>query len=135
MIDALHRKKDELTQRCQGAIILRRNRLLNNLQNFPVENAKFSCVADDSDLQEILSDAQQFGDKIKPLKYAWQKCKIIEIYEQKGSVLSSNNNLSIKFQVNNKYWILLLVVIISGRNIIDLNDRIIFLFFRRSLHR
>ena len=89
MINAYYRKKDELTQRCQAAIILRRNQLLNYFQNFPVENAptKFSCVAN-SDLQETLSDAQQFGDKLKePLKHAWQKCKIIEIYKQKGSIL------------------------------------------------
>ena len=95
MINAFYRKKDEFTQRCQAAIILRRNQLLNDLQNFPVENAptKFSCVSVDSDLHEILNDAQQFGDEIKePLKHAWQKCKITEIYEQKGSVLSSNNS-------------------------------------------
>ena len=95
MINEFYRKKDEFTQRYQAAIILRRNQLLNDLQNFPIENAptKFSCVVDDSDLQEIRSDAKQFGDEIKePLKHAWQKCKIIEIYEQKGSVLSSSNS-------------------------------------------
>lgn len=94
MINAFYKKKDEFTHRCQAAIILRRNHLLNDSQKFQVENAltNFSCVADDSDLHEILSDSQQFGDTIKErLFYAWQKCIIIEIYEKKGSVLSSNN--------------------------------------------